>query len=62
MPDDLTDEQKRILAEQQEEAAYKKFAGWLDKYAEEKKPAPDKTDKGENKPGFNIFSSLFGGQ
>lgn len=61
MPDDLTEEQKKLLAEQQEEAAYNKFAGWMDKYVESKKPAPEKTDKGESQ-GPSIFAALFGGK
>lgn len=60
MPEELSDEQKKLLADQQEEAAYGKFKAWLDRYADENKPAPDKTDKGENKPN-GIFSTLFGG-
>lgn len=41
-----------------EEAAYGKFKTWLDRYAEESKPAPDKTSKPGN---GSFFESLFGG-
>lgn len=42
----------------EEEAAYGKFKSWLDRYSEENKPAPEKT----NKPGNgSFFESLFGG-
>lgn len=60
MPEELTDEQKAALAQQQEEAAYGKFKGWLDRYAEENKPAPGKTEKPQSE--FSIFGSLFGGK
>lgn len=60
MPDDLTEDQKRVLAEQEEERAYGKFKKWLDRYAEENKPVdppPGKTTK----PSGGLFGTLFGG-
>jgi hypothetical protein len=60
MADELTAEQKKVLADQEKERAYGKFKSWLDRYAEENKPeegAPAKTTK----PSGGILASLFGG-
>jgi hypothetical protein len=60
MADELTPEQRELLAKEEEERAYGKFKTWLDRYSEEKKPeepAPPKTEK----PSGGIFSTLFGG-
>jgi len=60
MADELTAEQKQLLAKEEEERAYGKFKAWLDRYADENKPeepAPDKTTK----PSGGLFGTLFGG-
>jgi len=60
MADELTREQKELLAKEEEERAYGKFKAWLDRYAEESKPedpAPEKTAK----PASGFFGTLFGG-
>lgn len=60
MADELTAEQKELLAKEEEERAYGKFAGWLKRFQEENKPeepAPDKTTK----PSGGLFGTLFGG-
>lgn len=60
MGEELTQQQKDLLAKEEEERAYGKFKAWLDRYVEESKPdepAPEKTAK----PSGGILSSLFGG-
>jgi len=57
-PEQLTPEQQAEKAA--DDAAYGKFKAWLDRYAEENKPAdppPDKTTK----PANSLFATLFGG-
>lgn len=60
MSEELTAEQKALLAKEDEERAYTKFSGWLKRFQEENKPeetAPEKTTK----PSGGLFGTLFGG-